>query len=153
MNEVFSLEGPNQKSRSSDQLKIAKRKSSKTGHFPCSKCEKQFTTRSGLYYHAQKHTGKFSYSCKICQQGFSQVYAYRRHMRVHAGQAYECEFCGQKFKSDQRLRYHRSSHTGQYRFKCDKCPNGYNEKAQFLLHLESHNENSTYYQTLNRKMQ
>ena len=145
VSEVLSWEGLDDISQASDQLKSVNKKRDKkaeTGHFPCCKCEKEFTTKSGLYYHAQKHTGNFSYRCKICQQGFSQVYAFRRHMRVHAGLAYECEFCNQKFKSDQRLRYHRSRHTGQYRFNCDKCPNGYNEKGQFLVHLESHDRNS-----------
>ena len=84
----------------------------------------------------------FHIAAKFANKDFLRLYAFRRHMRVHAGQAYECEFCNQKFKSDQRLRYHRSSHTGQYRFKCDKCPNGYNEKGQFLVHLESHDRNS-----------
>ena len=36
------------------------------------------------------------------------------------------------------LQYHLSIHTGQYRFKCDKCGQGFNSGAVFQKHTESH---------------
>ena len=38
----------------------------------------------------------------------------------------------------QKYRYHLSVHTGQYRFKCDTCGEGLNEKKNYETHITSH---------------
>ena len=61
---------------------------------------------------------------------------YKLHMRSHEGIKYYCQYCGKSFTSKQKHDYHLSVHTGQYRFRCDKCKEGFNEKRNYSLHVE-----------------
>ena len=79
-----------------------------------------------------------SYFCGVCNQGFATAANYSAHMKTHTGQCYKCNFCGSSFQTKQTLKYHESEHTGVYRFSCDECDRGFNEKRQFVEHMKSH---------------
>ena len=104
----------------------------------CSKCRKEFVTREGLKKHMQLHTGQFQYFCDICRKGYNGNHAYRVHMDRHQGVKYQCEFCPKTFTSLQMREYHTSVHTGNYRFNCDVCNKGFNEKDRYLKHAACH---------------
>ena len=72
-----------------------------------------------------------------CRRGFVRKIHHTEHMRIHEGLRYHCEYCSKPFVSKQKYRYHLSNHTGQYRFKCDKCEKGFNEKTVFEKHRNS----------------
>ena len=107
-------------------------------NFSCSKCNKQFVNKGTLNKHMQYHTGKFSAYCDTCRRGFPNVGHFKEHMRSHQGLKYHCEYCSKPFTSTKRLRYHTSVHTGEYRFTCQKCGQGFNEKNVLEKHMNSH---------------
>ena len=86
----------------------------------------------------QFHTGKFSYFCDICQKGFNHVTNFTNHKRAHEGIKYHCQYCSKPFAKKIGLDYHLSQHTGEYRFKCEKCGQGFNEKPKFQKHVDLH---------------
>ena len=59
-------------------------------------------------------------------------------MRSHEGRGYPCEFCGKVLSSEQRKQYHESTHTGLYRFICDMCDKGFNDKNKYEQHRVEH---------------
>ena len=104
----------------------------------CSKCGKKFVTRAGLKKHMQLHTGQFRYFCDVCRKGYNGNHAYKVHMDKHRGIKYSCEFCPKTFAKQQSRDYHRSVHTGLYRFKCEVCQKGFNEKLVYEKHVSCH---------------
>ena len=104
--------------------------------FTCNQCGKQYTSQSSLKRHMQLHTGQYRYHCDICRKGFNTSTHYKLHMRSHEGIKYYCQYCGKSFVSKQKHDYHLSVHTGQYRFRCDRCSGGFNEKRIFTEHVE-----------------
>ena len=71
-------------------------------------------------------------------KGFVTKGHYEIHMRGHKGRGYPCEYCNKRYSSRQNLQYHMSEHTGKYRFACEMCGKGSNEKSLFLKHGEDH---------------
>ena len=78
------------------------------------------------------------YFCEECKKGYSQKCNYKVHMDKHAGVRYSCNVCSKKFAKTQDRDDHMSVHTGVWRFKCDTCDKGFNEKRLHLKHRESH---------------
>lgn len=61
----------------------------------CTKCNKNFSTRTNLYRHLQSHDGMRNYICEICSKGFTQSGSLKQHQYIHTGQRpYKCNFCG-----------------------------------------------------------
>lgn len=52
----------------------------------CTKCNKNFSTRTNLYRHLQSHDGMKNYVCEICQKGFTQSGSLKQHQYIHTGQ-------------------------------------------------------------------
>ena len=50
------------------------------------------------------------------------------------GVVFLVNFCGKEFQIKQRKCYHESEHTGIYRFSCQECGKGFNEKSLYLKH-------------------
>ena len=124
-----------------DQSKIKRRRiksDDNTKNLRCHLCDKSFTTSMGLKLHSQHHTGNYSFFCDQCRKGFVAKSNYEIHMRAHEGRGYPCEYCSKKYSSRQNLQYHMSEHTGKYRFTCEICEKGFNEKILFVKHGEDH---------------
>ena len=60
-------------------------------------------------------------------------------MRVHEGLKYHCDYWSKPFVTKQKYQYHLSIHTGQYRFKCNTCGKGFNDRSDYDRHVKSHN--------------
>ena len=102
--------------------------------FPCTTCNKSFTSRSNLRQHTQLHTGQFSYYCKPYKKGFNNCSYFKEHVRSHEGLTYQCNYCSKQFASKKNYSYHLSIHTGQYRFTCETCNEGFNNKTRYERH-------------------
>ena len=110
----------------------------KDGKCVCTKCDKRFVNKASLKRHMQLHTGQFKFYCDICRKGYSDVTHYNDHTRIHEGLKYHCEYCAKPYATKKRYQYHLSVHTGNYRFTCNVCGKGYNEKLDFDKHVKSH---------------
>ena len=104
----------------------------------CEKCGKQFSRADSLARHKQLHTGRFTYFCEKCKKGYNSSTAFKAHLDKHEGVTYRCLYCGKMFSQKQARDYHSSVHTGDYRFKCNKCKIGFNDKKLFEKHMENH---------------
>ena len=100
-------------------------------NYLCNKCNRFFSSTQSLKRHMQLHTGHYQFYCDNCRKGFLVKRDYNEHMRAHQGLKYHCDYCSKPFSTQMRLRYHLSMHTGQYRFRCDLCDRGFNEKPVF----------------------
>ena len=85
----------------------------------CSKCSKEFTSKSGLSRHMQLHIGQFRFFCDACRKGYNNNTAYKSHMAKHEGVKYKCDVCTKSFGRKELLRDHKSVHTGMFRFQCN----------------------------------
>ena len=74
--------------------------------YPCSLCDKRYTTKSHLDQHMQLHTGQFRFKCAYCQRGFNNSSGYKDHVRAHEGRKYHCEFCSKAFISQSGMKKH-----------------------------------------------
>ena len=90
------------------------------------------TARIGTIEHTP---GQFSYYCEICRRGFNTQTNYSTQKRMHKGLKYNCLYCTKSYVFKQTYDYHQSVRTGQYRFNCDKCGKGFNEKRHLLVTL------------------
>ena len=121
-----------------DYLKTANGFSTRTSNnVQCTICGKQFTATKSLNQHMQFHSGQYSYYCNPCRRGFINKSHYTGHMRRQEGLRYYCEYCSKPFVTKQKYQYHLSGHTGNYRFKCEKCGKGFNQKTSFGKHRNS----------------
>lgn len=56
---------------------------SKTLHYECDQCKKQFATSHKLNRHYRSHTGEQPYQCTVCNKSFSQTGNLNTHMKKH----------------------------------------------------------------------
>ena len=77
--------------------------------FPCTECDKWYTTRSQLNRHMQLHTGHFTHYCQMCRKGFNVSSNYIDHVRAHQGLKYQCGHCLKEFKTNKSYWKHLSS--------------------------------------------
>ena len=86
----------------------------------------------------QYHTGKFSYYCDTCGQGFADAGYYKEHMDKHRGVRYACNICLKSFARERVYQSCMSVHTGMYNFKCDVCEKEFNLKSSLQKHIQCH---------------
>ena len=123
------------KDEKNTQAAIALLEPKPNSSYKCPKCAKSFTAPGSLRRHMEVHTGQFSYYCEICRRGFNTQTNYSTQKRMHKGLKYNCLYCTKSYVFKQTYDYHQSVRTGQYRFNCDKCGKGFNEKRHLLVTL------------------
>ena len=106
--------------------------------YPCSLCDKRYTTKGHLDQHMRLHTGHYKFYCDKCRKGFIIKRDHVEHMRAHQGLKYHCDYCSKPFSSQKGLTYHLSTHTRPYRFACELCNKGFNPKADYERHIQTH---------------
>ena len=62
-----------------------KAKTQQTKEFPCSTCDKRFSTAEHLKVHQRTHTGEKPFACLTCDKRFSTAGKLTRHQRTHTG--------------------------------------------------------------------
>ncbi len=83
--------------------------------FPCSFCEKSFTSSSHRNRHMQIHTGQFTFYCHECNRGFNDRGYYTAHMNRHEGRSFPCQFCSKRYSTERLMRTHmRTAHSKDY---------------------------------------
>lgn len=85
----------------------------KGGNYSCSKCERVFKSRTGIYYHMKGfHSQGYSYRCKVCEKTFLFKAHYVGHMDKHnQKKPFSCETCYTPFRYKHTLNAHKKSCT------------------------------------------
>ncbi len=86
----------------------------------------------------QHHTGNYSFTCDICQKGFTKKKPFEDHMRKHEGRCYKCEFCDRSFQVYRSFEKHVRIHTNKYPFLCSTCNAGFNLRLELEAHENEH---------------
>ncbi|XP_055850019.1 zinc finger protein 845-like isoform X2 [Episyrphus balteatus] len=112
-------------------------KTNNNNKLQCSKCDKQFTSNSGLKYHMNSnHNLAKQFPCDECHRVFPCKRVLLNHFRsVHSkDKPFKCNDCGKHFKTDSTLYAHRKTHSKEAPHKCFDCGKGF----KFKHHLDSH---------------
>ncbi len=110
--------------------------------YKCEYCIKSYQTRTSLYRHLPEHTGKYPHYCLTCGAGFVVREELKLHENKHRGLStkIQCPKCPKTFTKQRNLKRHSSFHTGLFRFLCNVCQKGFNEKATYTHHMRKHND-------------
>jgi len=101
--------------------------------FSCSRCEKCFSSRSGLSVHTNIHTGK--YKCTICGKCCGTSNHLSDHMRSHSGdKPFECTVCSKRFTQSSNLVTHSRVHSRAKLYKCSLCSKHYSNSSYLQRH-------------------
>ncbi|XP_040177281.1 gastrula zinc finger protein XlCGF67.1-like [Rana temporaria] len=95
------------------------------------------------YY--KSRTGKKQYPCSECEKSFSSKYTLSKHKKLHSGEKpYSCPKCGKCFSEKSILVSHEKFHTGERPFSCPECGKCYKLKFVLFKHLRSHTREKRY---------
>lgn len=94
-------------SNAMDQLNVGAQ-TSKPKRFPCSICQKNFTTAQSLEVHTRIHTGERPFRCEQCGKRFTQSSHLKSHYHsIHKPtQTHTCPVCSHNFSSVSTLKAH-----------------------------------------------
>lgn len=115
--------------------------------FPCSFCEKVFTSRGNLKVHSAVHDDERPHVCEICEKRYKLISHLKRHkIMVHDAEEkektkrYECEACEARYTSKCAFEDHLRSHTGEKPFKCEVCEKAFGSSRYLRTHMQSHSK-------------
>ena len=117
-----------------------------TDKFSCQFCGAKFSKECSLYGHLNSHKD-ISLTCDTCQQTFSSVKLFRKHIKEHTGTTHphQCRICGLKFDRQSQLKYHtEKNHEKKIKFKCDTCGKGFYKESDLKTHLNIHTEGKKF---------
>lgn len=120
--------------------------------FNCALCSMQFTSKSALLEHQNKHQIEKPFKCKLCGKSFALRRYLKEHERRHrlklntqnVGQLperiFSCTHCHSTFNTEQDLSAHMMVHAEQEAggFRCDMCYKSFSQWQFLKLHQESH---------------
>ncbi|XP_075146636.1 uncharacterized protein LOC142221032 [Haematobia irritans] len=88
--------------------------------YPCSHCNRMYTTKQAMECHVQTAHDKTGYTCNICKKVFAIRRSLEVHMRFHNGDfPYACNLCDKKFAHIGHLNTHKNVKHNNVRFGCN----------------------------------
>lgn len=129
------------------------------GPFTCNLCDELFKFKSGLDHHQKlKHTVKaahlkeakeklnFSFKCSFCEKIYKTMKHLERHEELHTtDEQLKCSDsnCAKLFKNSKELTKHEQQvHKEVIYYSCFHCSKIYKSKANFEIHISSHESES-----------
>ncbi|XP_060809173.1 zinc finger protein 366 isoform X5 [Amyelois transitella] len=114
-----------------------------TGHYPCDKCNKVFTTPYKRTLHIRGvHMKQYPRRCPMCPERFNSNYKRTIHLQdVHnqSTRVHKCETCGRAFNLKYHLICHiRSVHLQERNQQCDVCHVRFCNKETLKRHMVIH---------------
>lgn len=114
----------------------------------CNQCSKEFSTRTMIRRHIFRHMESKRHSCDVCGKSFTELYALRRHERVHTGELVEkkhkCTMCDKRYSNSSLLATHMSRHIGLRPFECSVCGKRFTTNRLLSSHRLVHSESKPY---------
>ncbi|XP_068178946.1 zinc finger protein 1035 [Antennarius striatus] len=118
----------------------------------CPICSMQFSSKSKLLEHQNKHRNEKPFSCELCGKTFALRRYLKEHERRHwqksvtqttatlSEKKHKCTQCKAEFKTSQELslhlRFHAEKEVGE--FRCDMCYKSFSKWSYLKQHQESH---------------
>ncbi|XP_031629988.1 zinc finger protein 43-like [Contarinia nasturtii] len=100
----------------------------------CEWCGEWLMTRSGIYYHQQKHTSGIQ-KCDECQAEFTNRVALLGHIRqYHREHKFKCTYCDKTFATNSKMKAHEESHTRHKVYQCRFCPRTFSVPSSRRTH-------------------
>ncbi|XP_072524443.1 uncharacterized protein [Salminus brasiliensis] len=91
------------------------------GWIMCSKCPRQFPSKTKLQAHMKFHLRKGEIPCSICGMTFIGKSQMNNHLRVHTGEKpFSCSFCPRRFPNQSQYKKHMLGHTAPD-YACEVC--------------------------------
>ncbi|XP_075974717.1 uncharacterized protein LOC142975630 isoform X2 [Anticarsia gemmatalis] len=114
----------------------------------CHQCQKEYNSRATLRRHVQRHMQHKAHACGACDKTFTELYALRRHARVHTGQRQEkkhaCNICDKRYSESGLLAAHMSRHIGLRPFECTTCGKRFPSQRLLTSHALVHTDRKPY---------
>lgn len=123
-----------------------RRRTENAPRYPCTGCNRSYSTYSGLSKHQQFHcsaTTSKSFSCKYCEKDYSSLGALKMHIRTHTLPC-QCKLCGKAFSRPWLLQGHIRTHTGEKPFACPHCSRAFADRSNLRAHLQTHSDVKKY---------
>ena len=107
--------------------------------YPCSMCDKPFTTKRNLSRHIIcVHERQKKFLCEICGKLFCLKADFLTHSRIHTGEKpHCCETCGKSFVQKVSLIEHIHKHTGKKPYLCTICNKRFAHSPTLFRHKRS----------------
>ncbi|XP_059224327.1 zinc finger protein Xfin-like [Stomoxys calcitrans] len=100
---VHTSKGEDKNAKDGEKLEV--------GKYRCSKCLKDFATKSRLNNHSRDVHKPKIFECHICEKSFMHPNALREHLAAHTGdKAHACSFCPMAFTCRAYYRRHMRKH-------------------------------------------
>uniref|UniRef100_A0A1Q3F0N8 C2h2-type zn-finger protein n=1 Tax=Culex tarsalis TaxID=7177 RepID=A0A1Q3F0N8_CULTA len=106
--------------------------------FVCSVCGLSKPSRAALATHELRHTGARPFPCTVCDKRFSSTTILNVHMKCHAPKQYACSECGEKFARNENLKRHIRHRHAEATFCCGYCPHKSKTREALNQHERSH---------------
>ncbi|KAG8188811.1 hypothetical protein JTE90_009199 [Oedothorax gibbosus] len=125
--------------KSSDALKTHQKLCCKES-YQCPTCKKLFAHQCSLNRHELTHNKHKPYQCKICNGGFTQPSALKKHIQIQHNKIkpHTCDICGRKFSEKTDLNVHLRNHSGEKPFPCLVCNNSFTSLRNLKRHGRVH---------------
>ncbi|XP_031629987.1 transcription factor grauzone-like [Contarinia nasturtii] len=100
----------------------------------CQYCGEWLMTRSGVFYHHQKHTSGIQ-KCGQCEMELPNRVSLLGHIRqYHREHKFKCSYCDKKFPTRGTMKAHEECHTRHKTYECEFCPKTFNNKHSIKTH-------------------
>nr|XP_032526258.1 myoneurin-like isoform X3 [Danaus plexippus plexippus] len=132
-------------------LRLLKRhlQTHKSGHYPCMKCDKVFSSANKRIHHSKNvHLKKYPRTCPMCPERFISNYQRTKHLRIVHNKTsglYRCETCGREYEMKSQLLIHiRSVHMQERNQECSVCLSRFFSKNSLSRHMTIHTGSKNY---------
>ena len=112
--------------------------------YPCDKCDKQFSHKSGLSTHLLVHDDIKRLHCPQCPFSTKYKNHLATHMRIHRGDVLKCSVdplnCSYSTPKKSLMTAHERAHKKERLFKCDLCDKAFVENSALTRHKRIHSD-------------
>ncbi|XP_055326323.1 zinc finger protein 569-like [Sitodiplosis mosellana] len=110
------------------------------GMFTCHVCLYEVSDKEKDKFkdHVRKHTKITSKQCVICNEGGTENFDLKHHVRSQHNTTLSCDTCGKSFVYASVLRLHLRSHIENLPEKCEHCKKSFPDKITLEEHMKTH---------------